>query len=70
MILLTLEAAALLIITYTSLSAPLTLRFSPHIIILILTMAATEARMGFSLLVLMARNYGNDIISNLSDLKC
>nr|YP_009440571.1 NADH dehydrogenase subunit 4L [Erpobdella japonica]ATG87482.1 NADH dehydrogenase subunit 4L [Erpobdella japonica] len=38
--------------------------------ILILTVGACEASLGLTLLVLMSRFYGNDLVKNLSMSKC
>ena len=38
--------------------------------VVILTLGACEARLGLALIVIMARNYGSDMVSNLSINKC
>nr|QWT29501.1 NADH dehydrogenase subunit 4L [Erpobdella sp. JP-2021] len=43
---------------------------SPIISILMLTIGACEASLGLTLLVLMSRQYGNDLVMSLSLSKC
>lgn len=42
----------------------------PTISIIILTFGACEARLGLSLIVLISRSYGSDIIQSLTTNKC
>nr|YP_010713431.1 NADH dehydrogenase subunit 4L [Mooreobdella quaternaria]WDA96106.1 NADH dehydrogenase subunit 4L [Mooreobdella quaternaria] len=42
----------------------------PIVSILILTVGACEASLGLTLLVIMSRSYGNDLIKNLNASKC
>lgn len=42
----------------------------PTVRVIILTIGACEARLGLSILVIMSRSYGSDLIKSVSTNKC
>ncbi|ESO00308.1 hypothetical protein HELRODRAFT_113318 [Helobdella robusta] len=69
-ILLCLEALTLRILLYLSFFITLFNTQVPLLRVVILTLGACEARLGLTLLVIIVRLYGNDIIKNISLRKC
>ncbi len=69
-ILLMLEALVLILVRILILNSIHRSRNRPFLIIFILTIGATEASIGLSLLVMLTRLSGRDKASNLLTLKC
>lgn len=67
--LLAIEAALLLLATAIPINQTLGHLPNTTLVILILTLAACEARLGLALLVLIVRAYGNDLIRSLATNK-
>lgn len=67
--LLAIEASILILATIIPISQIIAALPNATILVVILTLAACEARLGLALLVLMVRSYGNDLIRSLSTSK-
>jgi len=68
--LLTLEGVTLRIVIVLPLALRINYTSLGLIRIIILSLGACEARLGLALLVLLARSYGSDMVSNLTINKC
>lgn len=67
--LLAIEASLLLLATTIPINQILSHLPNTTLMILILTLAACEARLGLALLILIVRSYGNDLIRSLTPNK-
>lgn len=67
--LLAIEAAILILATAIPINQAIAALPNTTSLILLLTLAACEARLGLALLVLIVRSYGNDLIQSLSSSK-
>lgn len=67
--LLAIEAALLILATAIPINQITAALPNTTSLILLLTLAACEARLGLALLVLIVRSYGNDLIRSLSSAK-
>ena len=68
--LLSLEAIILSIACFIIFSIGSTIQWNPFLFIVVLTFGACEASLGLSLLVIITRSTGSDIIKTLSSSKC
>nr|QMS48889.1 NADH dehydrogenase subunit 4L [Haementeria acuecueyetzin] len=69
-LLLCLEVITLSMLMYLTMNMMMVNMNIPLISVIMLTLGACEASLGLSILVIMVRMYGNDLINNLSMNKC
>nr|YP_010869763.1 NADH dehydrogenase subunit 4L [Dendrobaena veneta]WGU49271.1 NADH dehydrogenase subunit 4L [Dendrobaena veneta] len=70
MTLLSLEGITLSLVLFVPISLSLINISNPMVSVILLTFGACEASIGLSLLVLMSRSYGTDMLSSLTVNKC
>nr|QGZ10045.1 NADH dehydrogenase subunit 4L [Eisenia spelaea] len=70
MTLLSLEGVTLSLVLFVPLSLSVMEAHNTGLSVLLLTFGACEASIGLSLLVLMSRSYGTDMLNSLTVVKC